>query len=90
MTVRWLDSAIADVEQIVEYIAEHDHAAALRLRDQIVGSVERLPDYPFMYRHGRVAGTREMLPHPNYRVVYRVAATEVQIVRVIHTRRQYP
>ena len=51
---------------------------------------ERLTDYPYLYREGRVPGTRDALLHPNYLLVYRVTADSVEILRVLHTRQQYP
>jgi toxin ParE1/3/4 len=48
------------------------------------------PDHPFLYRPGRVAGTREAVVHPNYILVYRVTAEAVEIVSVVHARQQYP
>ncbi|MCI1740251.1 MAG: type II toxin-antitoxin system RelE/ParE family toxin [Pseudomonas veronii] len=41
------------------------------------------------FKHGRLSGTREMVVHPNYLVVYRVTE-HVEIVMVLHTRQEYP
>ena len=43
-----------------------------------------------MYRPGRAPGTREAVVHPNYILVYRVSAEAVEIVSLVHARRQYP
>jgi plasmid stabilization system protein ParE len=43
-----------------------------------------------MYRAGRVEGTREAVVHPNYIIVYRIGTEAVEILDVLHTRRQYP
>lgn len=43
-----------------------------------------------MYRSGRREGTRELVVHPNYIVVYVVREDAVEIVSVLHTRREYP
>jgi plasmid stabilization system protein ParE len=51
---------------------------------------ERLTEHPFMYRTGRVPGTREAVVHPNFIMVYRVDANSVEIVNIIHSRRRYP
>lgn len=53
-------------------------------------SAERLPDRPYAYRPGRVDGTREMVVHPNYILVYRVGSDAIYVLSVIHTRRRYP
>lgn len=51
---------------------------------------ERLPEHPFLYRIGRVEGTREAVVHPNYLVIYRVGVEEVEIINIVHARQQYP
>ncbi len=56
----------------------------------IEASVLLLAEHPTPLRPGRVAGTREMVVHPNYIVVYRVNAGPVEIVSVVHARQQYP
>ena len=37
-----------------------------------------------------VAGTREIVVHPNYVVVYRVTASAIEVINVLHSRQQYP
>jgi plasmid stabilization system protein ParE len=37
-----------------------------------------------------VEGTREAIVHPNYILVYRVGEKAVEIVAVVHARREYP
>jgi toxin ParE1/3/4 len=39
---------------------------------------------------GDVPGTREIVAHPNYIVVYRVAVSHIDIVNVLHARQEYP
>jgi plasmid stabilization system protein ParE len=65
-------------------------AAAQRLKDAIEACADRLPDFPLMHRPGRVEGTREAIVHPNYILVYRVGEKAVEIVAVVHARREYP
>lgn len=45
---------------------------------------------PYLFRPGRVPGTREYVVHPNYIVVYQVGDEMIDILRVLHSRRQYP
>lgn len=35
-------------------------------------------------------GTRELVAHPNYLVVYQVGADAIEVVAVVHARQQYP
>ena len=86
----WRASALTDLTTIIGYIAERNLSAAERLQDEIENCAERLPEHPFLYRTGRVDGTREAVVHPNYILIYRVGADEIEIVSVLHSRQQYP
>jgi addiction module RelE/StbE family toxin len=90
LTLVWRGNALDDLRQITSYIAERNIAASERLQEAIEACAERLPDHPFMYRPGRVPGTREAVVHPNYIIVYRVTAEAVEIVNLVHARQRYP
>lgn len=75
----WRESALDDLESIHHYIAERNWAAAEQLQEASGACVERLSEHPFLYRPGRVPGTREAVVHPNYIVK-----------RVVHARQEYP
>ena len=90
MRVRWRPVAEADRDRIVDYIAQDNPVAATELGDAIDRRVAGLPEHPRLYRVGRVRGTREMVVHPNYVVVYRIARGEIEILRVLHSARQWP
>ena len=45
---------------------------------------------PYLFRPGHVAGTRELVVHPNYIVVYQVGTDVIDVLRVLHSRQQYP
>ena len=89
-TVRWSDEATTDLVDIIDYIEQRNEIAARRLHAAIVQSAENLPFMPYLFRPGRVAGTREHVVHPNYIVVYQVGAEVIDILRVLHSRQQYP
>jgi plasmid stabilization system protein ParE len=37
-----------------------------------------------------VPGTREIIAHPNYIVIYQVMAERIEVVSVLHARQEYP
>lgn len=90
LSLVWRASALDDLETIITFIAERNLPAAGRLQAVIEACAERLPDHPFLYRPGRVAGTREAVVHPNYILIYRVTADAVEVVNLVHARQQYP
>ena len=90
MKVRWRHAAEADRDGIIDYIAQDDPLAAVDLGDAIDRRVAELQQRPKLYRMGRVKGTREMVVHPNYIVVYRIISHEIEILRVLHSAQQWP
>lgn len=88
--VRWSDEAERDLAQILDFIGEQNSAAADRMQALFSQAVKSLRDHPLIYREGRVSGTREIVVHPNYVLIYRIAIDAVWIVNVLHSARQYP
>jgi plasmid stabilization system protein ParE len=60
--------------EILDYIEQRNATAAQSLFSAIVQSAESLPLMPYLFRLGRVPGTREHVVHPNYIVIYQVGA----------------
>jgi toxin ParE1/3/4 len=90
LPVRWSDEANDDLGDILAYIGHFNPDAADALNDKIDAAVFPLSDHPYLGREGRVPGTREVIAHPNYIVVYRIGIREVLIVNVLHARQNYP
>lgn len=88
--VLWTDLALADRERIVRYIAEDNLAAALNLLDRFDAVGDQLEQFPMSGRQGRVSGTREIVVHENYIVVYTLAMDVVHIVNVLHAAQLWP
>ena len=89
MLVDWNPVALTALRTILDFISERNLFAAQDLYEAIATATEALPQHPYLYRPGRVAGTREMVVHPNYIVVYRVTSA-IEILNVLHARQQYP
>jgi toxin ParE1/3/4 len=93
MQVKWLKTALDNLDQEAEYIASSDPEAAKRLVATVFASVDNLKTNPSLGRPGRVIGTRELIvPGTRYLVPYRVSSehNRVEVLRVFHTARQTP
>ncbi|HBP0372782.1 TPA: type II toxin-antitoxin system RelE/ParE family toxin [Pseudomonas aeruginosa] len=89
-TIRWTDEATADLVEIIDYIEQRNPLAAEALHASILRAVEGLPAAPYLFRPGRVPGSREAVVHPNYQVVYQVCTETIDVLRVLHSRQEYP
>ena len=88
--VRWTDEATTDLVEIIDYIEQRNPLAAEALHAVILRTVEGLPSAPYLFRAGRVTGTRECVVHPNYVVIYLVGTDAIDVLRVLHARQEYP
>ena len=91
LPIIWRSSAREDLAHILRYIALANPQAARRMRHLLEEAVLPLSQHPYLYRSSeRVPGLRELVAHPNYLVLYRVAATRIEVVNVVHARREFP
>lgn len=91
MTPVWTRQALADLAEIVAYIASDDPAAATRLLERIdLAGGETLPAHPQLGKPGRVEGTREFVVHPSYILVYRLRDVRLEILAVRHSAQRWP
>lgn len=90
MIVRWTRQAINDRASIFDYLVQKNPLAALSLDTAFEQAGTQLGQFPHSGKIGLVLGTRELLPHPSYRLVYEVGDGEVAILAIIHTSRQWP
>ena len=90
MRVFWTAAAQQDRADIFDYISLDNPPAALGMDELFAESAARLAEYPLMGRSGTIAGTREVIPHPSYRLVYEVDDQAVWILALVHTARLWP
>ncbi len=90
--VRWARSAVDDLEDIIDYIAQDSPLAAQRLFEQIKTKIETLSHSP---QRGRripelqqqgILTYRELIVPP-WRVMYRVSEETVYVLAIIDSRR---
>ena len=91
LPIFWREAARNDLRQIVNHIAHENPPAARRMKIRLEAAVLPLSEHPYLYRQSdRVLGLREIVAHPNYIVLYRVAADRIEVVNVVHARSQFP
>ena len=90
MRVFWTAAAQQDRADIFDHISLDNPLAALRMDELFADAVARLAEFPLMGRGGKIAGTRELIPHPSYRLVYEVVDQAVWILALVHTARLWP
>jgi plasmid stabilization system protein ParE len=91
MRIRWLRTALRNLDEEAAYIAAEDPAAARLVVGRVLAAVDQLADQPGLGRPGRVPGTRELVVlKTRYLVPYRVRRDAIEILRVFHTSRRLP
>ncbi len=73
-----------------DYIAADNPRAAARMDELFSDAAARLTDHPKLGRHGKIEGTRELIPHESYRLVYEISGETVWMLALVHTARQWP
>lgn len=86
----WKPAAIADRKRITAYIAEDNPRAAIELGDSLIQKAELLDQPPMIGRVGRVKGTRELVVHPNYILIYRAVGKATEVLRIKHSAQMWP
>ncbi|MHB8654666.1 MAG: type II toxin-antitoxin system RelE/ParE family toxin [Terriglobia bacterium] len=90
----WSDAAIADLQDIWAYIAQHDLEAASQIGRGILAHVRILAAFPFIgptYPRGAKGTLREIV-FRSYRIFYDVSeqSFSVEILHVWHGARDEP
>ena len=91
MRVRWLRTALRNLDEEANFISADDPHAASAVVRRVLDAVTLLATQPALGRPGRVAGTRELIvPQTRYVIPYRVRADVIEILRIFHAARRPP
>ena len=93
MQIKWLKTALKNLDDEAEYIAKDEPVTAKLVVERIVNTVNLLSENPAMGHSGRVHGTRELvIPNTRYIVPYRVKPRleHIEILRIFHASRKPP
>jgi toxin ParE1/3/4 len=88
--VIWTPEALQDRANIWDYIELDNPTAAVRMDALFSDSANRLTEHPKLGKPGRIPGTRELIVHESYRLVYEIQSETVWLLVLIHTARQWP
>ncbi|AEG01117.1 type II toxin-antitoxin system mRNA interferase toxin, RelE/StbE family [Methylomonas methanica] len=90
MKVIWTPEALQDREEVWNFIALDNPQAAIRMDKLFSRAVASLADHPQLGPPGKIPGTRELIPHVSYRLVYEIQQETLWILALVHTARQWP
>lgn len=89
MRLLWSGEAESDRIAIFQASAAESVFAADALDVMIEEGAETLLDAPESGRPAN-AGTRELIVHPSYRMIYDIAGEDVRILAIVHATRMWP
>jgi toxin ParE1/3/4 len=91
MRIGYATPAKQDLIEIQDFIARDNPRVAFEVVQRIRDQVALLASPPRLGRPGRLSGTRELsISRTPFFVVYRVQRRRVEVLAVIHGRRQWP
>lgn len=90
MKVDWSPEAFEARVAIFDRIATDSVNAAVDMDEAFSAAAENLAVFPNLGKPGEVPGTRDLVIHENYRLVYEVHDQVVWIVAVVHSRMCWP
>jgi toxin ParE1/3/4 len=88
--IEWTPSAVSDVKSLRNFIARDSIAYSERFVQRLIEVVENAARYPMMGRKMPEAideNVRELL-FQKYRIVYRVEASRILVLMVVHGARE--
>ena len=87
--IEWRPSARKDLLEIIKYIGKDSSFTAQIFSEKIKEKISVLSEHPELGRIGVVSGTRELVIHSNYAIIYEIRAAKIEIVRIKHAARTY-
>lgn len=90
LKLNWEPDARVQYATVIDFVAAHNPDAADRLATVFDEAFERACQFPYIGRPGRIAGTRELIVHPNYLAIYQITPDAIDVLRILHARQLYP
>jgi len=90
MRIMWTPQAAQDRADIWDYLFNVNPQAAIEMDVRFSESITRLIQHPQSAPLGLIKGTRDLIPHPHYRIVYEFDLDTVWLLAIVHTARKWP
>ena len=91
LKLKWTRRALQQLTNAQDYISQDNPTAAKQIATRIVDATQLLLTQPMMGRKGRVTGTYEwVVKQTPYLIVYTTNDNTLQILRVIHSKQNWP
>ena len=91
LPIVWSKDAELDLLEILEFVAERNPIAALKLSNTLLECVIPLSEHPYIFKPSeRFSGYREIVAHPNYIVIYKVETHQIVVMQIVHSRQKFP
>lgn len=91
MNIRWLSTAVHNRFEQLNYIAQLNPYAAIRLNEEIDNQIQHLMAFPELGKIGHIQPTRELtINRTPFILVYRIHHNEIQILRLLHQSQKWP
>ena len=90
MQIAWTPDCRGDRQAIYDYIEADNPAAAFAVDEMFARASSRLSSLSMSGRPGRFPGTRELVVHPSYVIIYDIAGEMIRILRILHTAQKWP
>ncbi len=92
MKILWTETALGHLSAIHKYISSTSTLYADRMIDRVMDRGRQLAAFPesgHLVTETDYPNVRELLEHP-YRIIYRVSSEAVEVLAVVHVRREEP
>jgi toxin ParE1/3/4 len=92
LALRWTEQATNQLGAIAEYISLASPVYADQVVERIVSRLRQAQEFPESGRQVPEAGgmdARELVERP-YRIIYRVRASVIEVVTILHGRQDLP
>ena len=92
MTIRYTNTALAEIDEVFSYIAKDNQAAADRVIGQVEHTIALIGKFPKIghLKYRQVVRTLPVRRFPQYLVFYAIEGNDVVILNVRHAARRRP